>query len=80
MGRVIAKAGCLITPGLLGMLAAAGYSDLEVIQPPEIGLVATGDEVMLPGKPLAEGKLYASNIINLHGWCRHHRDTVSERR
>ena len=72
MGCVIAKAGCLITPGLLGMLAAAGYSDLEVIQPPEIALVATGDEVILPGKPLAEGQLYASNIINLHGWCRRH--------
>ncbi len=72
MGRVIAKAGCLITPGLLGMLGAAGYSDLEVIQAPEIALVGTGDEVMLPGKPLAEGKLYASNIITLDGWCRRH--------
>ncbi len=71
-GHVIARAGCLITPGLLGMLAAAGHSDLEVVQAPEIALVATGDEVMLPGKPLADGKLYASNIITLDSWCRRH--------
>jgi molybdopterin molybdotransferase len=55
---------------MLGMLAAAGYSDLEVIQAPEIALVATGDEVMLPEEPLAQGKLYASNITTLDGWCR----------
>jgi len=72
MGRVVARAGCLTTPGRIGMLAAAGYSDLEVIQAPEIALVATGDEVMLPGKPLADGKLYASNIITMGGWCKHY--------
>jgi molybdopterin molybdotransferase len=44
---------------------------LEVFQTPEIALVATGDEVILPGKPLTEGKLYASNIITLDAWCRH---------
>lgn len=70
MGHVVAKAGCPLTPGLLGMLAAAGYSELAVVQPPEIALVATGDEVILPGKPLADGSLYASNIVTLDGWCR----------
>jgi len=70
MGQVVARAGCFIGPGLLGLLVAAGYSDVEVIRPPQIALIATGDEVVAPGNPLPKGKLYASNITTLDGWCR----------
>ena len=34
-----------------------------------MGIIGTGDEIVEPGKPLAEGKLYASNIMTLAGWC-----------
>ena len=30
----------------------------------------TGDEVVAPGEPLPEGKLYASNLVTLAAWCR----------
>jgi len=69
-GQVVARAGCSIGPGRLGLLAAAGHSHLEVIRPPRVALIATGDEVVAPGNPLPEGKLYASNIATLDGWCR----------
>ena len=68
--QVVAREGCLITPGLLGILAAAGHSHVQVVQPPEVALIATGDEVTISGKPLLEGHLYASNITTLDGWCR----------
>ncbi len=70
LGQVVARAGQRVSPGLAGLLAAAGHDQIEVIRPPRIALLATGDEVVAPGNPLAEGKLYASNITTLDGWCR----------
>lgn len=69
-GQVVARAGCSIGPGLLGLLAAAGHSHVEVIRSPLVALIATGDEVVTPGNLLPRGKLYASNITTLDGWCR----------
>jgi molybdopterin molybdotransferase len=31
-------------------------------------VLATGDEVVLPGEPLKSGQLYASNVVTLLGW------------
>ncbi len=70
LGQLVLKPGDLITPGQAGLLAAAGHSQVEVIKNPEISIIATGDEVVVPGKPLGEGKLYASNLITLNAWCR----------
>ena len=70
MGQVVARAGCSIGPGLMGLLAAAGHSHVEVIRPPRVALIATGDEVVASENPLPKGKLYASNITTLDGWCR----------
>jgi molybdopterin molybdotransferase len=35
-----------------------------------VAIIATGDEVVAPGRPLPEGKLFASNITTLGCWCR----------
>ena len=70
LGQPVLKPGDLITPGQAGLLAAAGHSKVDVIKNPEISIIATGDEVVVPGKPLGEGKLYASNLITLNAWCR----------
>lgn len=69
-GGPVAGRGDRVTPGLLGLLAAAGHSRLDVVQNPTVAIVATGDEVVAPGKELPKGKLYASNITTLAGWCR----------
>lgn len=70
LGQSVLKPGDLITPGQAGLLAAAGHSEVEVIKNPAVSIIATGDEVVVPGKPLGEGKLYASNLITLNAWCR----------
>jgi molybdopterin molybdotransferase len=38
--------------------------------------MATGDEVVAPGRPLPPGKLYASNLATLDAWCRRYRMTT----
>jgi molybdopterin molybdotransferase len=70
-GAVLLRAGQMMTPGRIGLLAAGGYQNLRVFQKPRIAIIATGDEILLPGQPLEDGKLYASNMLTLNGWCRH---------
>jgi molybdopterin molybdotransferase len=33
-----------------------------------VAVIATGDEIVAPGKPLPEGKLYASNMVEICSW------------
>lgn len=73
LGECIVRKGRRLTPGLVGMLAAAGHDYVSVIRNPKVTIVATGDEVIAPGRPLAEGKLYASNITTLGAWCRRYK-------
>ena len=70
-GSVLLRTGQLMTPGRIGLLAAGGHQHLRVFQKPCITILATGDEILLPGQPLEDGKLYASNMLTLNGWCRH---------
>ncbi len=83
VGQIVAQKGSRVTPGLAGMLAASGFSRITVVPSPSVSVIATGDEVVAPGQPLPEGKLYASNMTTLGGWCRHygmqiHMDVVKD--
>ncbi len=70
-GQVLAAAGEVLQPALLGLLAAAGYHQIQVVRRPRVAILATGDEVVAPGLPLGPGKLYASNLVTLSTWCQH---------
>lgn len=69
VGELITRRGSRLAPGMIGILAAAGYGHLPVFRRPKIAIIATGDEVVVPGQPLPDGKLYASNLATLNAWC-----------
>ena len=69
-GQKLVEAGEVLRPTRVGYLASAGIAEVPVIRNPKVGIIATGDEVVAPGKPLGEGKLYASNLVTLASWCR----------
>ena len=69
-GERLGRPGDLLTPGRLGWLAAAGVDRVRVHARPRIALVATGDEVVAPGRPLGGGQIYASNLVTLSAWLR----------
>jgi molybdopterin molybdotransferase len=75
--EIVGHRGSLVTPGLAGILAAAGLSRIPVVRRPVVAIIATGDEVVVPGRPLPEGKLYASNMTTLGGWCRRYQMDIS---
>jgi molybdopterin molybdotransferase len=60
-GAVLARAGEVITPGRVGLLAAAGISSVCVHRRPVVGLLATGSELVEAGRPLLPGRIYESN-------------------
>lgn len=68
-GQRLIGAGRRISPAAAGFLAAAGLGRVPVFSKPVVGIVGTGDEIVEPGAPLAEDRLYASNIVTLAGWC-----------
>ena len=60
-GTMLAEAGEVLSPGRLGLLAAAGCGRLRVGRQPVVALLATGSELTEPGQPLAAGRIYESN-------------------
>lgn len=70
VGDLVVRAGEVLTPARLGLLAAAGHSRVRVFRRPRIAVIATGDEVRPPGATLEPGQVYASNAVTLDAWCR----------
>jgi len=69
-GHPVLFGGECLTPGKVGLLAAAGCSSVSVFRKPRVAIIATGDEVILPGRILNAGQVYASNLLTLNAWCR----------
>jgi molybdopterin molybdotransferase len=64
-GEVIGRAGQLITPGLIGVMAAAGRGSVRCIRRPVVLLLTTGDELRDAGEPLAPGQITNTNRYSL---------------
>jgi molybdopterin molybdotransferase len=78
--EIVAEKNRRLTPALIGLLAAAGLDGALVFKSPRVAVIATGDEVVLPGEPLSKGKLYASNMVELCSWlCLMGLDYTAER-
>lgn len=64
-GDVVAPRGTTLTPGGLSAAAGAGRGELVVRRRPVLGVAATGDELVPPGRPLGRGQIYESNVTHL---------------
>lgn len=60
-GETLITAGVRVTAAVHAVAASAGYMVLPVYPRPLTAVLSTGDELTLPGKPLAEGQIYNSN-------------------
>lgn len=60
-GEELLPAGRRLTARDIGLAAAANHAWLAVHRAPRIGILATGDEIALPGDPIPPGGIVSSN-------------------
>ncbi|KGR78607.1 molybdopterin molybdotransferase MoeA [Ureibacillus sinduriensis] len=64
-GTLLVEKGAQITPGIVGLLATFGYSEVMVGVKPTVGVLATGSELLEIDEPLEPGKIRNSNSYML---------------
>lgn len=60
-GDILVSAGTRLGARTIGLIAAGNHPWVAVHRQPRIAILATGDEVVLPGEPLAAGSIVSSN-------------------
>lgn len=61
-GELLIKKGEKLGVNHIGVLASLGLDSLRVYRKIKVGILCTGDEIVLPGKLLEKGKIYNSNL------------------
>ena len=60
-GDVVLKAGTVLRPSEIGVLASMGVGTVKVTRRPLVAILATGDELLELGEPVKAGGIYDSN-------------------
>jgi molybdopterin molybdotransferase len=60
-GDVVIQSGRRMTARDIGLAAAANYPWLSVHRRPRVAILATGDEIAMPGEPIPPGGIVSSN-------------------
>jgi molybdopterin molybdotransferase len=70
-GDLVLRAGQLLRPQDLGALAAIGVTQVDVVERPRAGILATGDEVVAPEVDPEPGQIRDINTSTLCALIRH---------
>ena len=66
-GDVVLPRGSHIGPAELGVLTSIDVAELSVARRPRVGILATGSELVPPGRPLGPGQIRNSNSFTAWG-------------
>jgi len=71
-GEKLLEAPKKLTARDIGLAASMNVPWLKVRKKPNIALLATGDEIVMPGDPCNENQIVSSNVIGLHALIKKH--------
>lgn len=66
-GQTVLRAGAALRPQDIGVLVSLGVVEVAVHRRPKVAILATGDELVELGQPLAPGQIHNSNSYMLAG-------------
>lgn len=64
-GDLVCRAGDVLDPPRIGLLASIGRADVAVHARPRVAIFSTGDELLQPGEPPDPYRIYDSNSLTL---------------
>jgi len=67
-GDILITEGTVLSARDIGLLAAMNVPWVKVRRRPRVGIIATGDEVVMPGDPLGPDQIVSSNSLALSGY------------
>ena len=70
-GDISLEAGQILNPAGLGFIQSLGIEKLNVYSSLKVSVIVTGNELILAGQKLEEGKIYESNSLLLQAALKH---------
>jgi len=65
VGDLVLTKGSRLRPQEIAVAASMGLAKIKVFRQPEVGIMATGSEIIQPGRKLKRGQIYDSNTFSL---------------
>ncbi|WP_246191167.1 gephyrin-like molybdotransferase Glp [Aureimonas leprariae] len=64
-GDVLVSGASRFSAGRIALAASGGHPSVEVVRRPRVAILATGDELVLPGEPIGPSQIVASNTFGI---------------
>lgn len=64
-GDLLLKKGTLLKPSIIALLSSCGINEVPVYLTPSVGILVTGNEIVIPGNSLKPGQIFDSNSFYL---------------
>lgn len=64
-GETVIKKNQVLSSRDIGVLAALGYTRVDVYKQPRVAVISTGAEIVEPGQPLPPGRIYDINAYTI---------------
>lgn len=66
-GELLLRSPKHLRPQDVGLITSAGYDKINVFKKPKIGVITTGNELIMPGEEIKDAEIVNSNYFTLKG-------------